>query len=813
MNRDATAAATVAALSEQLSEAQATIDAIRNGDVDAVVVGGPDGQRVYTLDNVDRPYRVIVEQMQEGAVTLGTDGLILYCNRRFATLVGQSAGALVGHLLPAFAVEPALLAALLAAGGAGEILLSGAHGPVPVNVSIVALAGEDDLRCAVVTDLTQVKARQTEALATRDRLAAEVAERRRAEEGLLFALDAAGMGSWNLDLVTRTAQRSRRHDEVFGYPDGAAAWGLDSALDHFIDDDRPQVAAAFATAELTGELDFEHRIRRASDGQVRWLHVKGQTVVADGRPVRIAGVVSDVTDQRVLDDQIRQVQKMDAVGQLTGGIAHDFNNLLTIVVGNMDMAERALDAADPARARRAVVNARKGAERAAVLTQRLLAFSRRTTLDPRVLDINKLVVGMADLLGRSLGETVELQTVTGAGLWRIEADPHQLENALLNLAVNARDAMPGGGKLTIETQNMWIDEAYSAMHREVAPGQYVAISVSDTGTGMPPDVIARAFDPFFTTKEVGKGTGLGLSQVYGYVKQTGGHVNIYSEPGEGTMIRIYLPRSARSDADVEPDAPREAERGAAETILVVEDDDDVRTYTVESLRELGYRVLEAHDGPSALRLLDRQEMPVRLLFTDVVMPGMSGRELKDAALLRQPTLKVLFTTGYARSAIDHGGRLEPGVDLVAKPFNFAELAAKVRAVLDKGNRDRLLVIAPDAAAQGLAAAAAQALGLRIDVAHGGSEALGRVRAAGGDFDAVIVDDGFPAVPAAIVTELRAIRHDLPILIVVRGAGDDTAFADDPCTGFLRAPYDAEALCAALVSVRWRCHIASADPPA
>ena len=659
-------------LREQLAEAQATIEAIRSGDVDAVVVGGPDGQRVFTLDTVDRPYRVIVEQMQEGAVTLGRDGLILYSNRRFVTLAATD-GQLIGRHLGEFIVEKDVLATLLASGGAAELTLCADDRTLlPVNLSVVELASDDDadLRCAIVTDLRQVKARQAEVFAAANRLN--------------FALDAADMGSWDVDLATGISTRSLRHDEIFGYPTGLAHWDITVALSHAIAEDRAAVETALLTARTTGGVDFEHRIRRANDGEVRWVHVRGQTQIVNGQPVRISGVVADITERRRLDEQFRQVQKMDAIGQLTGGIAHDFNNLLTIIVGNMDMAGRALDTGDAARARRSVINALKGAERAVVLTQRLLAFSRRTTLEPRVIDVNRLVTGMAELLGRSLGETVELRTVTGAGMWRVEADPGQLENALLNLAVNGRDAMPDGGKLTIETQNLRVDESYASAHSEVAPGQYVAITVTDTGTGMPPHVIARAFDPFFTTKEVGKGTGLGLSQVYGYVKQTGGHVKIHSEPGEGTTVRIYLPRSASDVIDDEPDGDSGAERGQpSETILVVEDDDDVRSYTVESLRELGYRVLEAHDGPSALRLLDRQEAPILLLFTDVVMPGMSGRELQEAALALQPGLRVLFTSGYARNAIDHGGRLDAGVKLLPKPFTLSELAAKIRDVLDK----------------------------------------------------------------------------------------------------------------------------------
>jgi CheY-like chemotaxis protein/anti-sigma regulatory factor (Ser/Thr protein kinase) len=338
---------------------------------------------------------------------------------------------------------------------------------------------------------------------------------------------------------------------------------------------------------------------------------------------------------------------------------------------------------DSPRLMRAAENALKGARRAASLTQRLLAFSRRQPLNPKPIDVNTLISGMSELLHRTLGETIEVLSVQGAGVWRAEADPTELESAVLNLALNARDAMPDGGRLTIETTNADIDHAYSAAQAEVAPGQYVAISVSDTGMGMSAETISRAFEPFYTTKPVGEGTGLGLSQVYGFVKQSGGHVKIYSEPGQGTSVKIYLPRVKRA-IPIEPLGREGAapEAVAEETILVVEDDDDVRAYTVEVLRELGYRVIEAHDGPSALRLLERQ-FRLDLLFTDVVLPGgMTGAQVAAQARGAKPELKVLFTTGYARNAIVHHGRLDPGVQLITKPFTMENLAARVRDVLD-----------------------------------------------------------------------------------------------------------------------------------
>jgi PAS domain S-box-containing protein len=384
---------------------------------------------------------------------------------------------------------------------------------------------------------------------------------------------------------------------------------------------------------------------------------------------------------RAQEETLRQAQKMEAVGQLTGGVAHDFNNLLQIIVGNLETLQRNLPP-ETGRLRRAAENAMNGARRAATLTQRLLAFSRRQPLAPRPIKVNDLVNGMSELLHRALGETIALETVLSAGVWRTEADPNQLESALLNLAVNARDAMPEGGKLTIETANTHIDEAYAATHAEVAPGQYIVICVSDTGMGMDKATLAHVFEPFFTTKEPGKGTGLGLSQVYGFVKQSGGHVKIYSEVGHGTTVKIYLPRMLGEISEDEVISDQVTPEGNQETILVVEDDEDVRAYSVDVLRELGYRVVEAQDGPSALHVLERQ-MKIDLLFTDVVLPGgLTGAQMAAQAQALRPGLKVLFTTGYARNAIVHHGRLDSGVHLITKPYTYAELAAKVRDVLD-----------------------------------------------------------------------------------------------------------------------------------
>ncbi|MDU0957369.1 MULTISPECIES: PAS domain S-box protein [Bradyrhizobium] len=403
---------------------------------------------------------------------------------------------------------------------------------------------------------------------------------------------------------------------------------------------------------------------------------------------RTAELQDQIEQRRRAEDTLRQSQKMDAIGKLTGGVAHDFNNMLAIVIGSLDIALRRL-ATEPEKATACIENAQEGARRAAILTARLLAFSRQQPLEPESVDANKLVGGMSEMLRRTIGEDLRVEAVLAGGLWRTYADASQLENALLNLCVNARDAMPDGGRLTIETSNTHLDEAYAGQHAEVTAGQYVLIAVTDTGTGMPPEVIERAFDPFYTTKGAGRGTGLGLSQVYGFVKQSGGHVKIYSEPGQGTTVKIYLPRfmgQASSSPVRGSTEPRPAGM-VNEIILVVEDEAGVRHMSVDALRELGYTVIQAENAAQALQLLDLQPS-VSLLFTDIVMPDMNGRRLADEALERRPDLKILFTTGYTRNAVIHNGTLDPGVAFLPKPFSLDALARKVRQVLDGNGANR-----------------------------------------------------------------------------------------------------------------------------
>src|SRR5262245_15453685 len=654
----------------------------------------------------------------------------------------------------------------------------------------------------------KISERTLELKASNARLLAEAQERQRAEgrfqvlvDGVtdyaVYMLGPGGIVSnWNTG-----AQRIKGYaaDEIVGQHYSR----------FYTEEDRMAGAPerALAIAASSGKFETEGwRVRK--DGSRFWANVVINRITdKDQNLIGFAKVTRDVTEQRETQlalhkaqEQLVQAQKMEGIGQLTGGVAHDFNNLLTIIMGNLETLQRALQAPglDAVRLARSTDNALRGAQRAAALTQRLLAFSRRQPLDPKAVDVSRLVGAMSDLLRRTIGEQIAIEAVLAGGLWRAHVDPNQLEVAILNLAVNARDAMPAGGKLTIETANAFLDEGCAAAQAEVVPGQYVAICVSDTGHGMTKQVLERAFEPFFTTKEVGQGTGLGLSQVYGFVKQSGGHIKIYSEPQQGTTVKLYLPR-LHGEADIQKDPdlrtlPRSAD---AETILVVEDDDDVRAYSKEIMRELGYSILEASTGAAALRVLAAHP-EVALIFTDVGLPGgMNGRQLADEARKRRPELKILFTTGYARNAIVHEGRLDPGVQLVTKPFTYAAVGAKLRDILDARARPpSILLVEDEALVRILATEYLEGAGYRVEPAVSATDAMGKVRLLHGEIDAAIIDVGLPDRRGdVLVSELRALYPALPIIIA---SGYEEAqlrarFMGDSAIAFLNKPYTQDQL--------------------
>jgi PAS domain S-box-containing protein len=457
---------------------------------------------------------------------------------------------------------------------------------------------------------------------------------------------------------------------------------------------RPEEMTGHSAVEFIHPLDLENtreEMRTARRGQqlrsfeARYRHKDGRTVILNWKgtwsePVRRHYFIGrDVTERRAAEAQLRQAQKMDAIGQLTGGVAHDFNNVLTVITGTIEvLADAVADRPELVSLTQLIDDA---ADRGAHLTRHLLAFARKQPLQPREIDVNGLIVETAKLLHPTLSEQIEISTKLAEDTWPAMVDPNQLATAILNLALNARDAMPGGGKLTLDTRNVHLDEGYASMHSEVAVGNYVMVGVSDTGFGIPADNLDKVFDPFFTTKEVGKGTGLGLSMVFGFVKQSGGHIKIYSEEGHGTSVKMYLPRSTGlAETEVEAKVASAVQSGD-ETVLIVEDDAMVRKNVIRQIESLGYTTLEAANAAEALEIIDKHAV-IHLLFTDVIMPGsMNGRQLVDEALRRRPSLKALFTSGYTENAILHHGRLDVGVLLLAKPYRKAELARMIRVAL------------------------------------------------------------------------------------------------------------------------------------
>jgi len=576
-------------------------------------------------------------------------------------------------------------------------------------------------------------------------------------------------------------------------------------------------AATLAQMASLGEghyvYKFENRYRR-KDGS---YCVLSWTAAPDAAFIHAIG--RDITADREQAEQIRrtelalqQSQKMETIGKLTGGVAHDFNNLLQIISGNLQLLEMNPGGAET---QRWIGNARQAVDRGAKLASYLLAFGRRQPLEPKVVKIGRVVTGMEDMLRRALGEEIEVELVISGGLWNTAVDVAQVENAVLNLAINARDAMDGAGKLTIETHNAALDDLYCRTHGDVTPGQYVMLAVTDTGTGMAPDVLRQAFEPFFSTKDEGKGSGLGLSMVYGFVKQSGGHVKIYSEPGQGTTVKLYLPRTTAAEEPLGPLDAQQPAVGGTETILVAEDDEAVRTTVVEMLTALGYRVLKAADAASALAVVE-SGVPIDVLFTDVVMPGtLRSPDLARMARERLPNLAVLFTSGYTENAIVHGGRLDPGVELLGKPYTRESLARRIRQVLaNQRNRvhaDAAPPIVPPAASapdrlrivlvededeiRDATAALLRHLGHEVREAVDAEQALALISAAS---DLLITDVQLPGMTGDLLAAQARVQAPGIRIVFATGKGEVNNWPD---AVVLRKPYDLAALTAALASAR------------
>lgn len=642
-----------------------------------------------------------------------------------------------------------------------------------------------------------------------------------AVEGIVWTNDAAGQMVGEQPGWSRlTGQREEEYQ--------AMGW-----LAAVHPDDVTPSTNAWSTAMASKQpLVFEHRVKTAG-GEWRLFAIRAIPVTdPDGLTKEWVGVHTDITDKRRQEEELRllneeleqrvndevaervrmesalrQAQKMESLGKLTGGVAHDFNNLLQVISGNLQLLAKETSGNRSVEQR--VQNALAGVSRGAKLASQLLAFGRRQALEPKVVNISRFIRGMDDMLRRTLGEEIEIETVVAGGLWNTFIDPSQIENAILNLAINARDAMNGQGRLTIEASNAMLDSEYCRLHSDVKPGQYVMVAVTDTGAGIPKDVLERVFEPFFSTKPEGKGTGLGLSMVYGFVKQSNGHVKIYSEVGEGTTVRLYLPRSMNVE-DVLVDTRNGEVKGGSETILVVEDDDDVREIAVSLLAELGYRVLTARDAASALTVVE-SGIPIDLLFTDVVMPGpLRSPDLARKAKERLPDLAVLFTSGYTENAIVHGGRLDPGVELLGKPYTRESLGRKIRHVLAnqvqqrraletlqmpatsnatacaESMRSTVLLVEDDVLIRSCTREMLSELGHRVIEAGNAEEALQVVR--GAEVDILMTDINLPRTSGLELA--REAKSHFNNLKIVFATGDHTvaAAAFDMQAALIVKPY-------------------------
>jgi len=627
----------------------------------------------------------VVEAAPAGLAIVDTSGTLVFVNRETERLFGYSRDELVGRsvemLVPARfrGHHPAMQAGFLAtpqarAMGAGRDLRGlcrdGTEIPVEIGLNPIESHGVQFVVASIV-NITERKRAEAALKREQDAL-------RRSEDQYRALVDGVKDVIFALSADAAVTALNPAFEEVTG-------WARDEWLGKpfvgLLHPDDVAEARDLIGIVLRGESRGAVRLRvRKRGGEYLIGEFRANVRRRDGEAADIYGIVRDITDQVRLEEQFRQAQKMEAVGRLAGGVAHDFNNILTAITGYSDLLLEDLAAND--RKRGDVEEIKAAAGRATGLTRQLLAFSRKLVFQSRVLDLNEVVQTLDKMLHRLIGEDVEFAVALASGLGAVRADPGQLEQVILNLTINARDAMPSGGRLTIETANVTLDEVYAREHQGASPGRYVMLAVSDTGIGMDEATRSHIFEPFFTTKELGRGTGLGLSTVYGIIKQSGGYVWVYSEPGRGATFKIYLPEVDERPEDLNPATP-EPVAGGGETVLLAEDDPSVRAVASDVLSQKGYRVLRAADGQAALQLAQGQAGKIHLLVTDLVMPGMTGRELADALMVERPDLRVLYMSGYTDDTVVRHRVLEEGMPYLQKPFTARSLASKVREVLDR----------------------------------------------------------------------------------------------------------------------------------
>jgi PAS domain S-box-containing protein len=745
-------------------------------------------------------YRLLVDAITEYAIyMLDRRGVVSSWNPGAARFKGYEADEIIGHHFSEFYTEeernagiPDLALKVAASEGRFEregwrVRKDGTRFWAHVVIDPIRSPQGETIGYAKVTrDLTERKTAEEALRRSQEQFRLLV---QGVTDYAIFMLDPEGhVASWNAG-----AQRIKGYapDEIIGSHFSRFYTPEDLARDI--------PTQGLATAAREGRWESEG-LRKRKDGSTFWAHVVLDAIRDDeDKIIGFAKVTRDITEKRVAEQSLRQAQaaltqaqKMEALGQLTGGVAHDFNNLLQVISSNLHLAAK--DVVGNPRAEVRIQNALAGVSRGARLAQQLLAFGRRQALEPKVINVGRFIRGMDDMLRRTIGAEIDFEITVSGGLWNTLVDPNQVENAVLNLAINARDAMPGGGKLTVEAGNAFLDDSYAAGHEGVRPGQYVMLAVTDTGSGMPAEIAERVFEPFFSTKPEGKGTGLGLSMVYGLVKQSGGHVKIYSELGHGTTVKLYFPRAHESE-DVITDVSSMPLRGGTETILVVEDDEEVREGAVALLSDLGYRVLKAKDGASAMGVIE-SGLPIDLLFTDVVMPGpVRSPDLARTAKERLPNLAVLFTSGYTENSIVHGGRLDRGVELLGKPYSRDQLARKVRHVLgnqaqhqgvDKrrtigkqlesvgATRPRtILVVEDDELIRSMTCEMLRELGLKVLEAADAPTALNML--ASNSVDTLLTDVGLPRVSGTVLA--RKAREQSSTLRIIIATGDAGAAQD------------------------------------